>query len=67
MDDEPVGSAFLSGERQGTDEHWTGSADGPSGPVVTGYTRVGDEAWRLRTVGGSPPSPTPTACWASTS
>jgi hypothetical protein len=46
VDDEPVGSAFLTGQRSGTDEQWTGSADGPSGPVVTGYIRTGDQAWR---------------------
>ncbi len=47
VDDEPVGSASLTGERMGIDEHWVGGADGPSGPVVTGYTRMGDSAWLL--------------------
>lgn len=47
-DDEPIGTALLTGERSGTDERWTGSADGPLGPVVTGYARTGDRAWILR-------------------
>lgn len=46
-DDEPIGTALLTGERAGTDERWTGSADGPLGPVVTGYTRIGGQAWIL--------------------
>jgi len=57
VDDERVGSARLRGTRSGIDEWWIGSADGPSGPVVTGYTRVGGEAWLLqdgRWVAGTP-------------
>ncbi len=46
-DDVAVGSARLAGERSGVAETWTGSADGPLGPVVTGYTRLDGRAWLL--------------------
>ena len=59
VDDEPVGSAHLTGQRMGTDESWTGSATGPSGPVVTGYTRVGRDAWLLTHGHWQPSTPDP--------
>lgn len=48
IDDEPVGTALLDGVRSGIDEAWQGSADGPSGPVVTGYVRLDETAAILR-------------------
>jgi hypothetical protein len=59
IDRETVGGATLVGERAGSDEIWTGSADGPSGPVVTGYTRVGDDAWLLSRGRWVPTEPDP--------
>jgi hypothetical protein len=50
LDDEPRGTAVLSGQRRGRDESWSGSWSGPEGRGQVSYLRLGQEAW-LRDIG----------------
>jgi hypothetical protein len=57
IDGTSVGTASISGVRQGLDERWTGSTETEFANAQAGYTRVGDRAW-LR-VGPAQPSERP--------
>jgi hypothetical protein len=45
LDDEPRGSARLSGQRRGRDEAWSGDWSGPDGDGQVSYLRLGEQAW----------------------
>ena len=55
IDGESVGSAFITGVRQGLDEHWNGSVTSDFATASAGYTRIGDRVWLDD--GGPRPSP----------
>ncbi len=57
IDGTSVGTASITGVRQGLDERWTGSTETEFASAQAGYTRVGDRAW-LR-VGPAQPSERP--------
>ena len=57
IDGKNVGSASISGARQGLDERWTGSTESEFSTAQAGYTRVGGQAW-LR-IGAFGPSNSP--------
>ena len=57
IDGKDVGSASISGARQGLDERWTGSTESEFSTAKAGYIRVGDHAW-LR-IGAFGPSSSP--------
>jgi hypothetical protein len=55
LDDDPRGSAEVTGLRRGRDEAWSGTWAGPDGEGRTSYLRLGEQAWRRDTAaaGGS--------------
>ena len=57
IDNTDIGSASISGVRQGLDEAWTGSTELEFATARAGYTRVDDKAW-LR-IGAFGPSKSP--------
>jgi hypothetical protein len=45
IDGKNVGSASITGARQGLNERWTGSTESEFSTAQAGYTRVGPDAW----------------------
>jgi hypothetical protein len=54
IDGTSIGTAAISGVRQGLDESWSGSVETEFATVQAGYTRLGDHAWL--SVGPSQPT-----------